>query len=108
MNAGPGSLAVAPYQVELLAGQSAQFRADAWDQLGSRISLTPAWSASGGGTVDRDGNFIASTAGGPFAITASAAGMSATGFVWVIASSNTPPVAAPDRIVRSGTNDVRV
>src|SRR5258708_12434446 len=85
-------MVVAPYEVQMPGGQTMNFHADAWDQLGSRITVSPAWTASGGGAIDSTGAFSSTTAGGPFAIIATANGLSATGFVWVTSSaSNQPP-----------------
>jgi hypothetical protein len=93
VSAGIGSMVVAPFEVQIPGGQTVNFHADAWDQLGNRITVSPAWSASGGGTIDTTGAFSSSTAGGPFAISATAGGLSATGFVWVTSSaSNQAPL----------------
>ena len=89
VNAGPGTMAVSPYQVQVACGQKLAFRADAWDQVGNRVSVAPSWSASGGGTIDSTGLFSASVPGGPYAVTATAGTLSATGYVWVTASPGT-------------------
>jgi subtilisin family serine protease len=91
---GPGPMVVAPFQVQIGAGQAVAFRADAWDQLGNRTSVSPTWSAGGGGAIDSTGLFSATTPGGPYAVTATAGSLSATGYVWVAASagSSNPPV----------------
>jgi hypothetical protein len=93
VSAGAGAMVVAPYQTEVGSGQTLQFRAEAWDQLGNRITITPSWAANGGGTIDGSGLFSASAPGGPYLITAASGGLTATGTVWVTgASSNLPPV----------------
>ncbi|HTL59116.1 MAG TPA: carboxypeptidase regulatory-like domain-containing protein [Candidatus Limnocylindrales bacterium] len=92
VSAGPGSLVVAPYEVQVAGGQTVAFRADAWDQLGNPITLSPSWSVAGGGTIDSSGLFTALYAGGPYAVTATSGGLSATGSVWVTSSaSGIPP-----------------
>ena len=108
VSAGPGSLVVAPYEVQVAGGQTVAFRADAWDQLGNRITLSPSWSVNGGGTIDGSGLFTALYAGGPYAVRATSGGLSATGSVWVTSSAsgippsiNTQPVG---QTVVSGTS----
>jgi hypothetical protein len=93
VSAGPGAILVAPYEAQVAGGQTVGFRADAWDELGNRISVSPAWSVSGGGTIDSTGLFTGMTVGGPYSVTATSGGVSATGFVWVNSSGTaTPPV----------------
>jgi hypothetical protein len=108
VSAGPGALVVSPYEVQVSGGQTAAFRADGWDQLGNRITASPAWTVSGGGTIDTNGLFTAVTAGGPFTVTATAAGLSATGLVWVTSSQGpTPPCITTQplsRAVAAGSN----
>lgn len=92
VNAGPGAMVVAPYEVQVSGGQTVAFRADAWDQLGNRITLSPSWSVNGGGTIDSTGLFTALNAGGPFTVTAVSGALTATGSVWVTSSaSGIPP-----------------
>ena len=86
VSAGPGSIVVAPYEVQTAGGQTVSFRADAWDQLGNRISVSPLWSVNGGGTIDATGLFTATTMGGPFNVSAISGALSATGQVWVTSS----------------------
>lgn len=93
VSAGAGTLVVSPWQVQVQAGQAASFRADAWDQLGNRISATPSWSVNGGGTIDAAGLFSAATPGGPYSVVAVASGLTATGQVWVTSASAAVPPA---------------
>jgi hypothetical protein len=86
VTAGAGPMVVSPYQVQLAAGQNVSLRAKAWDQLGNLVSVSPAWSVSGGGTIDSSGVFYAGIQGGPYLVTAVAGALSATGFVWVTTS----------------------
>jgi hypothetical protein len=88
VSAGPGAMVVSPYEVQVSGGQTVAFRVDAWDQLGNRITLSPGWSVSGGGTIDNTGLFTALTAGGPFTVTAVSGALSATGSVWVTSSAS--------------------
>lgn len=89
VNAGPNAMVVSPYQVQVAAGQGVRFQAPAWDQLGNPLAVSPAWSVSGGGTIDNTGLFSAALPGGPYTITALAAGLSANGFVWVTSTGKT-------------------
>jgi hypothetical protein len=93
VSAGPGLMVISPYQDQVAAGgQNIAFRADAWDQLGNPTSVSPAWFALGGGTINSSGVFSAVTAGGPYTISATAGGLSATSFVWITSgSTNQPP-----------------
>lgn len=94
INAGPNAMAASPYQVQVAAGQSVQFQAAAWDQLGNLLAVSPVWSVSGGGTIDNTGLFSAASPGGPYTVTALAGSLSANAFVWVtstgIAVANGP------------------
>ncbi len=93
VSAGLGSLAVSPYEVQVPAGQTLAFSADAWDQLGNPISVSPTWSVSGGGIIDSAGVFNATALGGPYQVVATASGLSATGSVWV--TSGGAPAVPP-------------
>jgi hypothetical protein len=83
-------MVVAPYEVQLGLGQTVVFRAVAWDQAGNRVSVSPTWSAAGGGTIDSTGFFSTTIPGGPYAVTATAGALSATGYVWVAGSAARP------------------
>src|SRR5206468_8104356 len=59
-------------------------------------------SVNGGGSIDSNGVFSASIAGGPFAVTAIAGGLSATGFVWVTTPAGpTPPLITTQPLSQS-------
>ena len=93
VNAGPGSMVLAPYEVQVPSGQTAAFRADAWDQLGNPITVYPQWSVSGGGTISTAGVFTATGPGGPYSVVAVSGALSATGTVWVAGEAVVnPPV----------------
>lgn len=90
VSAGPRAVVVSPCEVQVAEGGTVAFRADAWDDLGNRISVSPAWSVRGGGSIASNGLFSATTAGGPYQVEAVAGTLSATGSVWVVPS---PPLA---------------
>jgi len=108
VSAGAGSLAVTPYQAQVAGGQTVAFSAKGWDQLGNVISVSPTWNVNGGGTINSVGLFTATTSGGPFAVTATSGGLSATGFVWVTSGTVAqPPVittAPQSQWVAAGSN----
>lgn len=78
-------LVVTPGSVSLPVNASQGFTAALSDQFGAAMSAAVSWSASGGGSIDGDGIFSAATAGGPFSVTATSAGKSASANVTVIA-----------------------
>ena len=109
VNAGANAMAVSPYQVQLPAGQTVHFQAAGWDQLGNPLVVTPAWSVNGGGTIDNTGLFSATTAGGPYLVTALAGSLSASAFVWVTSTGTVaaaPVITAQpvDLAVAAGSN----
>jgi len=107
VSAGPGDVVVSPYQVQVASGGTATFHADVWDQLGNRITVAPAWSVSGGGVISTGGVFTATTPGGPYTVSATASGLSATGFVSVVGGTNHPPVAASPTLQRYASQGVK-
>ena len=86
VSASLGAMVVAPYEVSTSPGATVSFHADAWDQLGNRVVLTPVWSVSGGGSIDGNGVFIPTTPGGPYTVTAVSGALSATALVSVVNS----------------------
>jgi len=106
VSAGPGTLAVSPCQVQVPAGQAVAFRADAWDQLGNRIAISPAWTTSGGGTIDSTGLFSPAISGGPYQVVAAASGLSATGLVWVTSDTIVPPPTIQSVVATNGNVSV--
>ncbi|MFZ9941259.1 MAG: MBG domain-containing protein, partial [Luteolibacter sp.] len=77
---------VSPSFVSLGVGSAQQFFANTLDQFGANMTNQPssfAWSASGGGTINSSGTFIANQAGGPFTITAVAETLSGNASVTV-------------------------
>ncbi|HSP41392.1 MAG TPA: MBG domain-containing protein, partial [Luteolibacter sp.] len=72
-------LVVSPAVASLTVGQTQSFSAVINDQFGALLGSQPpsfTWGASGGGTINSSGLFTATSAGGPFAITASSGGFS--------------------------------
>jgi glucose/arabinose dehydrogenase len=80
------TITVSPASATVNSGATRQFTATTLDQFGNPISATPVWSVSGGGNIDASGLFNASTAGGPFIVTAQSAGISGTATVSVVDS----------------------
>ena len=91
MKASPATTTIQP------AGTRA-FAATVLNQLGTPMLAQPqaAWSVTGGGSVDTAGVFTAGpSAGGPFTLTASAAGFSANATIMVGNTSPTVDITSP-------------
>ena len=85
------SIFVAPTTTTVATSATQQFTATARDQFGTTFLSQPTftWSVNGGGTMGTAGLFTAgTTAGGPYVVTATSGGVSATASVTV--SSTTP------------------
>jgi hypothetical protein len=83
---------VSPASTPVSISHSRQFAATALDQFGVALSPQPTftWNTTGGGNIGSSGLFLAgATPGGPFTVTASAAGKTGTATVSV---TNNPPV----------------
>src|SRR5262249_61368486 len=93
VSADASTLVVSPYQAQVAGGQAVRFQAEAWDQYGNRVTVSPTWSVAGGGTIDNTGLFTGSTMGGPYTVTAVAGLLSATGSVWVTSQAAAVPPA---------------
>jgi subtilisin family serine protease len=102
------SVVVSPTTASVATGGTQQFTATARDQFANALTTQPSftWMTSGGGTVSGTGLFTAgSTAGGPFTITATSGGKSATAQVTVTSgSTNTTLNPAADAHVHDGTS----
>jgi len=75
------TFAVTPESTILSVGSSQQFTATLINQFGTPNAIQPSpinWSASGGGTINSGGLFNATTAGGPYLITATSGAYSDT------------------------------
>lgn len=72
-------------------GNTQQFSATAMGADGQALNPQPTitWSVDGGGTVNSTGLFTATTAGGPFTLTASGAGLTGTAEITVPAPQGT-------------------
>ncbi len=82
--------------VEPLATQ--QFAATARDQFATNLASQPtfAWSVNGGGTIDATGLFTAATsAGGPYTVSAQSGGVTGSATVSVAVPNAAPTIATP-------------
>lgn len=91
---------VSPPAAEVRPGATVQFRADAVDQFDASMSTPPmaGWAVGGGGAIDAEGLFTALGVGGPFSVSATAAGVRGLARVTVSADAPaqlTPGVVAP-------------
>jgi uncharacterized protein (TIGR03382 family) len=91
-------LDVTPATATVSLGGTQNFQANLRDQFARNMySGSPAWSVSGGGTVPATGFFVTFTAGltpgGPFVLTTSVDGRTATALV-TVAGSGTPMITA--------------
>lgn len=66
----PTSLLVSPPAAAVTVGASQAFVAQGYDQYGDPHETPVTWNVTGGGSIDGDGVFTATTAGGPFTVTA--------------------------------------
>ncbi|MBN2575862.1 MAG: hypothetical protein JXP73_14945, partial [Deltaproteobacteria bacterium] len=92
VNQTPTSIVVSPASATVNTGASQQFSATARDQFGANLATQPsfAWTASGGGSISGSGLFVAaSSAGGPFTVTAASGAISGTASVTVSATPST-------------------
>jgi hypothetical protein len=99
------SIAVAPTTYTVPAGSTYPFKATALDQNGVAMNPQPTftWGVSGGGTINSSGVFTAgSTTGGPYTITASSGGFSATASVNVVSSIGQTSSSGTDFTLASG------
>jgi WD40 repeat protein len=66
-------ISVTPSRITLEFGKTQQFTAQVLDQRKNPMQETVLWEVSGGGTIDKNGNFVAGSKQGKFSIIASAA-----------------------------------
>ena len=102
------SIVVSPATASVVAGGSVRFAAIGYDQSGQPMATQPTmtWSVTGGGIIDSSGRFAAaSTAGGPFTVSASSGGVTGSAKVSVTSppdfSLSVSPASAS--IARGGT-----
>lgn len=94
------SATLSPPGALINAGTSVQFSATLRDQYGNAMASQPSWvwAVDGGGTVSTTGAFTAgSTPGGPFAITATGGGFTASGSITVRENNSTPGQNLPGK-----------
>lgn len=80
-------LVVSPEFATLAVNDNLTITANLRDQFNQTMAGAFSWSASGGGVIDSSGNFSATTAGGPFSISASSG---------LLSASTSITVSAPD------------
>lgn len=79
-------LSVSPPVASVTVGGQIAFSAVLLDQFGQALATQPAsvaWNAAGGGSIDGAGVYAATTAGGPYGISAAGGGFTATATVSV-------------------------
>jgi hypothetical protein len=86
------TVTVSPSTASLGVGGTQQYTATARDQFGAAMGASFAWAVSGGGTINSTGLFTSTTAGGPFAISATTGGMTGTASVTVTAATGGGPL----------------
>jgi hypothetical protein len=92
------SILVTPGTATVHVQQTLQFSATALDQFGQALSVQPVftWTVTGRGSITNAGLYTAPRrTGGPFTITASAAGIKGTAKVTVVAASARTAASAP-------------
>ena len=86
------AIAVSPATASLTVGGTQSFGATLLDQFGNAMASQPpsfTWSVNGGGTINSSGLFSATTAGGPYVVTATSGSISNTASVTVNPTSAT-------------------
>lgn len=86
----PTLTTVTPASATITLGDTQQFSAQQTDQFSDPMMPLPSfqWMALGGGSIDANGLFTATVAGGPFAVIASAGGVSGNAEVSVLGISS--------------------
>jgi hypothetical protein len=102
------TIVVTPASSSVEIGKTQSFGAAGLDQFGAAMATatTFTWAAAGGGAIDSGGTFTATTAGGPFSITASAGAMTGQAAVTVLDRGPTVATAAtatPNPVVGTTT-----
>ncbi len=82
-----GTLTLNPSSATLDVNATRSFTATLLDQFSQPMAGAVSWSVNGGGAIDSSGLFTASTAGGPYVVTASTGGLFATSSVTVTPAS---------------------
>lgn len=107
VQATPSSIELQPRVASLQAGATQQFTATVEDQFNDALATQPAltWTVAAGGTVDAAGLFTAGMSAGPFALTVTGAGLTATAQITVGAA---PDTEAPTVALTAPTANARV
>jgi len=82
---------VRPDSVRVAPGENVVFTAQGYDESDRPVAFVPLWSASGGGTIDADGLFVAGNEEGAFTITATDPRSGAVGGASVLVLGSPPP-----------------
>lgn len=99
------SATMAPPGALVNAGATVQFSATLRDQYGNPMASQPAWtwSVAGGGTISSSGLFTAGpTPGGPYNLTATGGGFTASGSVTIRENNTTPGENLPGKRWQGG------
>jgi uncharacterized protein (TIGR03382 family) len=93
--ATPTTVDIQPRTAVVVVNTAKDFAASVADQFGKpAATATPAWTTTGGGTIDANGRFTAGAmTGGPFTLTATAEGASGTAQIVVAEMEDTTPPA---------------
>jgi len=92
------SIGVSPASATIAPSATQQFTATARDQFGAALVAQPAltWAVSGQGTIDGNGLYTAATtAGGPYTVSAQAGTVIGTATVSVVVPNTAPTIATP-------------
>jgi endoglucanase len=81
------AITLTPATATKTAGTTQQYVASGKDAYNNAISVSPSWTVSGGGTISTSGIFTATTAGGPYTVTATSGTISGTAQVTVTAGA---------------------
>jgi hypothetical protein len=94
------SISVSPASASVQTGTTQQFSAIGYDQNGTAMSPQPSftWAVGGGGTIDGSGLFTATTAGGPYTVTASSGSVHGTASVTVTAAPDFSLSVSPSSV----------
>jgi hypothetical protein len=85
-------IALTPAIASITYGMTEEFTASMLDQFGNAMTIQPTsftWNTSGGGTIDSNGLFNATAAGGPFVIAATDSTFSGTSSITVTQATAT-------------------
>lgn len=89
-----GRLTLSPATATLVVNTAQTFSASLLDQFSQPMSASFSWSAGGGGAISASGIFTATTAGGPYVVTAASGGFSNTSSVMVTKAFATVSLAS--------------